>query len=51
MLIDVIALLLLAGVTYLGIFFMSKGVDDPTEEVAHEEKIFDAKGGVNKFNL
>jgi hypothetical protein len=51
MLIDVIALLLLAGVTYLGIFFMSKGVDDPTEEVAHEEKIFDTKKGINKFNL
>lgn len=51
MLVDVIALLLLAGVTYLGIFFMSKGVDDPTEDVAHEEKIYDARKGVNKFNL
>ena len=51
MLVDVIALLLLGGVTYLGIFFMSKGADDPTEEVAHEEKVFDAKKGVNKFNL
>ncbi|HYG40971.1 MAG TPA: hypothetical protein VD908_20240 [Cytophagales bacterium] len=51
MIIDVIALFLLAGLVYMGFFSLTEGPDDPSREVTHEEKIYDSKSGLNKFNI
>lgn len=51
MIIDVIALFLVAGIVFLGLFFFTKGPSDPSEDTAFEEKVYDAKKGINKFNL
>lgn len=51
MVIDLIALFLVAGIVYLGFFSLTKGPDDPSIEVSKEEKIYDSRQGINKFNL
>jgi len=51
MVVDVVALLLVSGIVYLGMFFFTKGADDPSVNASHEEKIYDPKEGINKFNL